>query len=353
MARHMAVHVGAVPAPTGWPPTQPLRGFDQWSEYSGDISGSGLTDLGGAVVSGNNVTIEGSKNFILGTPSQKLTGTTTVRGCLFTAQGTNAAAVAPGVAGDLLMEFCTIRPDNLTDHTTEPQGPTGYQYGIVADGTSSSPGTWNGFVDGAMEIRNTHMWGFGNATKVVGSTQADPYGFYDCVVESPRLNNIPGYDDHTDGIGSPGGGSNLYFTVDGCWIIGPSADTNGLAFQNTPSAGDYDNMTINGCVMGGFGNMIQISNGSYPTIASPDNLTFTNNVLYTLYPPILSPFYDSAIWGGTGLTWSGNKAWVPEAATWGDSATQDGLFWIPSAATISGSGSSALAPFVSATDYGG
>lgn len=324
-------------------------GFTAWPSYSGDITGDGLTDLGGAVISGHNVTIEGSKNFILGTPSQQLTGTTTVRGCLFTAQGRNACACAPGVAGDLLIEWTTFRPDNLTDHTVECAGNLGYQFAIAADGTSSSPGTWNGFVDGALVVRNCHFWGFANATKLDGSTQADPWGFYDCVVESPRLND-QGWDDHTDGIGSPSGGAMLYTTIDGCWIVGQSGDTNGLAFQNT-YGGTYDHMTVTNNVFAGWGNTIAILQGTYPTIGAPPFLTFEDNVLWCKHRPLLTPVYNSVVATGTGTSWARNKAWVPSDAEWGDPDTQDGLFWLPTSSNISGSGAAALAPFVSATDY--
>jgi hypothetical protein len=238
----------------------------------------------------------------------------------------------------------------MTDHTAVVNGVDGYQYGLICDGTSAAPGTWNGFVDGSLDMQNCHFWGFANASKENSSTQANRHKWLNCVIENPRLNNNVNYDDHTDGIGSPGGGALPYYWVEGCWIIGPQADTNGIACQNT-GGGDYSNATITGNVFGGFGNTIQISQGTYPTIGSPPNLTFTNNVFHCAYKPQLSPLYSGAVATGTGTVWRGNKVYVPSSgATWG-APSQDGMFWIPNSNNISGTGSAALAPYVSTTDY--
>lgn len=327
-----------------WPPVQPLRGFEQWPSHETNINGSALQDMGGVAITGNNQTIEGKKNFQLGTSGSPLTGTTIVRGCLFENSGDNNAACLIFINGTLLMEYCTMRPTGRTDSTATVNGAAGYQYGICQDGAFGC------FVTGASTFRNVHIWGFGNATQQSGSTQSTPIKWYDSVVENPRLDNA-GYADHTDGIGLPGGGSDPYLEIHNTWVTGNGANTQGLAFQNnTGSVSNYNNMVIDGCVFGGFGKMIAVQNGQYPTTTAPLNMTFTNNVWYCGYAPIFSPLYLD-ISSGAGSVWHNNKVWVPVGSSFGDHATQDGLFWLPQSQNISGTGSAALAPFVSATDF--
>jgi hypothetical protein len=228
--------------------------------------------------------------------------------------------------------------------------PNGYQYGIVADGTQASPGTWNSFC-AALTVDHCDIWGFANATKITGGTQAAPHIYQYSYLHDPRIDDATD-SDHTDGFGGEAGGTESYTQITGNTIGGVCHDATGwdtqaLAFQNSPGPSTWDHFTVTGNWFSGCGVTVNIIGGTTAAPAPPTNLTFTGNTFSTRWRPLFRPLYDGNIVSGTGTVWRGNKWQVPAGAEWGNPA-HDGLFWMPVASGIVGNDDT---PYVSVTDF--
>lgn len=347
--RLQASSVDGSVAPGGYTP--PDAGFTFAPGYPGgvnDFAGTALQDGSGITIQSNQ-TYSYYKNLqwgnigTLGNPVHNVT----FIGCLWEADGANTAAVVPACDGDITFQYCTIRPTNHTDHTAPVAQNAGYQYGIVADGTLASPGTWNSFVEnGELIVDHCDIWGYANATMVQGSTQTYPHSFTYNWVHNARLNTSG--DDHTDGIGCPAGGSAAYVTISHNWIedIG---DTQGLAYQNSPGPSVWDHFTITNNVFGGWGFTVNLSSGTPGSPGGGTNIIFEDNIFSTRIRPAYGPLYTAAIASGSGNSWRRNTWWVPSGAAWGSPA-HDGWYWMPVDSNIIGNDDT---PYVSQTDYTG
>jgi hypothetical protein len=330
-----------------------VRPFDTGFTYAPGYPG-GVNDFAGtSLIDGSGITIQSNQTYYyyknlgqgaIGTPASPVQNVTFV-GCVWEASGATEPALILAANGQLNFSYCTIRPIGYTDRTASVPQSAGYQYGIIADGTPASPGTWNSFCKG-LTVDHCDIWGYANATMTQYSSQATPHVFTNTWVHNARLNTSGA--DHTDGVGLPAGGINTYFTIDHCWIedIG---DTQGVAFQNSPGPSTFDHFTITNNVFGGWGFTINVSSGTSGSPGGGTYITFTDNVFSTKIKPIYGPLYSSLIASGTGSTWRRNKWHVPSGAAWGNPA-HDGWYWMPVDSNIIGTDDT---PYVSQTDYTG
>lgn len=336
-----------------------VNGYDDTGFYNALTYPGGPTDkAGAALTNGSGITIQSNttysnyKNLAFGQIGTTSTPVHNVvfNNCMWENSGQNAPNVILCGDGLLTFNYCTIRPAGLSDGTNRPDGVDGYQFGMLADGTKASPGTWNSFLEGSLVVNRCDFWGFGNATKIAGGTSSRTHTFTNNWFHSARLNNNPDYDDHTDGPGSPGGGSSSYTTYTGNRIES-EGDTNGLTYQSQPGGNSqWDHFTITNNLFGGFGNCVNITNGAPGTETAPTNITFTDNTFSTFYDCYYSPVYKT-LFSGTGSTWRRNTWLVPPGAAWGTSGNS-GKFWVPTDSNRNRTTGSDT-PYVSATDYTG
>ncbi len=330
-------------------------GFQNYSGYSGNIAGSGLTNLA-SVSSNTTYTNRKLTTNYIGSPSAPVSNVV-FNGCLWEMSGTNAPCVVICANGPVTFNYCTMRPTGLTDGTNRPDGVDGYQFGLVADGTPANPGTWNGFCK-RLTMSHCDVWGFGNASLIQNIDGAStPHLFEYNWWHSARLNNNPEYDDHTDGPGCPGGGSTSYTTYNGNRIES-EGDTNGLTYQTIPSGSlpgsTWSHMTVTNNLFGGFGNTVNISSGVAGNEQPGSYIIFEDNTFSTELDTFYSPLYDSVFAssaGGTNNSWRRNRWLVPPGAAWGTSGNS-GKYWMP-VDTNRNRTTGSDAPYVSTTDYTG
>jgi hypothetical protein len=271
----------------------------------------------------------------------------TFNNCVWENAGANAPNLIVRSNGPLTFNYCTVRPSGLTNNEGAVTQSQGYQYGILADGTQAAPGTYNSYQggSGALTFHRCDVWGYANATKCAESNSSRPLVFDHCWVHNSRENTSG--DDHTDGIGCPGGGSASYVTITGC-RLDDDGDTNGLAYQSADGS-YWDHFTITNNLFGGYGYTIRITSQSGGVLGGGDHITFTDNTFSTRLRPSFAPLYDNSFATSTGSLWRRNRWLVPAGAAWGNLANS-GKYWLPSDAAISGSDDS---PFVSTTDFTG
>lgn len=327
-------------------------GFYNSPSYPGgtsDKAGASLTNGAGITVQ-SNTTYSNYRNLgqgEIGLPSAPVHNVT-FNNCVWETSGTNAANVMIRSDGPMTFNYCTVRPTGASNNTAAVAQTSGYQYGIVADGTPASPGTYNTYQSGTgtLGFYYCDVWGYANATKTAQSTASSPIVFDHCWVHNSRLNTDG--NDHTDGIGNPAGGPAAYVTINACRIE-DDGDTNGICYQNTPGPSTWDHFTITNNLISGWGFAVNISGGTQASPNGGTNIIFTDNTFSTAIKPLFGPLYDNRMANGTGSLWRRNKWLVPAGAAWG-SATHDGWFWMPVASNIVGTDDT---PFVSLTDYTG
>jgi hypothetical protein len=351
----MGIGVAAVAVSSGTGPayvTGPNdTGFQNYPGYAGDLTGSTLID-GHLMAVQSDTTYTGYRNLgswgQIGIPSQPVHNVT-FNGCLWEAMGTNAPAVMLRTDGSVTFNYCTIRPFYLSDGTGDQtvDQTAGYQYGLLADGSQAFPGTYDSFAGGPTTLSHCDIWGFANASKTRNSTLANPLVYDYCWVHNARKNTNG--QDHTDGIGSPAGGTAAYITINGCRVES-TGNTQAIAYENTPGPSSWAHFTVTNNLFAGFGYTINITGG---TDGSPDggsNIIFTDNTFSTSFRPVYGPMYSMNFPpSNNGNLWRRNRWLVPEGAAWGN-AGNSGKFWIPNASQIIGSDDS---PYVSAVDYAG
>ena len=291
-----------------------------------------LTPYGGAPT--GSITSNSVYNFLdFGWQYVGSTGThvsnVTFNGCRFSGSGGSGSLLVALFGDNITFNYCTICPPA---GTTPPVAyNSGYQYGIVGNGTAAS-------VVQQLTVDHCDVWGFGNAIDVSGGTQAKPHRFTNNWIHDARAD---GGVDHTDGLGAMASGSEDYMVITGNRIES-YGNTQGLAWQATPGPGTYTNVTCTGNLFGGFGKCIAFQ-------GTVNNITFTDNVFSTRVLCQLSPLYNTLPATSTGSLWRRNRWQVPAGAAWGNPA-HDGWYWIPNAQNQIGGDDT---PFVSLTDYTG
>lgn len=246
----------------------------------------------------------------------------TFNGCLFDGDGGVGNALTTLYGDGIKFSYCTFAPQGIT-----PYGPPGgvtlaqsYQYAICFNGAFSTTVQ-------QLTVDRCDVWGFGNAIVGDGSTQAKPQVFTNNFIHDACQDTTY----HTDGIGSPSGGSSSYVVITGN-TINSIGDTQAIAYQNSPGPGTWDHFTITGNQLGGFGFTVNVDAGTTGSPSPPTNCTFTGNTFTTALLPSFGPLRDSGIATGAGNTWSGNKWLVPDGAQWGH-AIYNGYFWLPQVVT--------------------
>jgi hypothetical protein len=311
---------------------------------------------GSAITVGSNQTYNfyrGLSDGELGQPGTPI-GNVTFYGCAFESSA-NFAAVALRATGPITFRYCTFKPSSKADSAfASPVSQTaGYQFGLTADGTFASPGTWNSFADSTLTVDRCHFWGFANATKIFGgNATTKKRTFTRNWITNPRTNDDG--TDHTDGLGAPGGG-----TESGTEIrynrIEAAGDTNGIVYQfeHSPAVASWSNFTITNNLIGGWGYAVAIMGGNEVSGSTgATGITFTDNVFSTLYDLQYAPCYDMGFSATSdGNTWRRNTWLVPPGAFWGTSGNS-GKFWIPNA-TPRNRGTGDDSPYVSTSDYTG
>lgn len=248
----------------------------------------------------------------------------TFHGCLFETNG-GIPAMNVGIYGDnFTFSYCTLAPTGVA-----PYGPPGgvsmaqsYQYGITFSG--AGPGTIGTFCEQLL-VDHCDIWGFGNyAIGGGGGTQAKPHVFQHNFIHD--LCQDMTY--HSDGIGLPAGGASAYDVLYNN-TINALANTQAIAYQNSPGPASWDHFTITDNLLGGFGLTVCVVNGTPSNTTGPTNTMFTDNTFTTEFLPIYGPLYDAGISSSAlGNLWRRNKWLVPPGAQWGH-AQYSGYFWMP------------------------
>lgn len=310
---------------------------------------SGPTDTGfqnapgypGSLTNGSAITVTSNQTYSfyrglsdgeLGQPASPISNVT-FYGCCFESSA-NFAAVALRARGNVTFQYCTFKPSSKADNanTSLVTQTQGYQFGITADGTEASPGTWNSFADGTLTIDRCEFWGFANATKIFnGNATTKKRTFTRNWIHNARENTDGS--DHTDGLGAPGGG-----TESGTEIaynrIESLGDTNGIVYQyeHSPAVASWSNFNIHHNLIGGWGYAVAIMGGNEVTGSTgATGITFTDNIFSTALDLQYAPCYDMGFSAtADGNTWRRNRWLVPAGAAWGTSGNS-GKFWIPNA----------------------
>jgi len=277
----------------------------------------------------------------IGTASTPVSNVTFI-GCAFSNSGDSAAcAVLDGT--NITFRYCTFQPFPFASYPPSAEnspvpGADGYQWGIVADGTSAGDtGTYNSFCNG-MTVDHCDFWGIGNggAKLANGSSAAHPYVWTYNWIHNHRISGT----DHQDGVGSPGGGSIDHLT------FGPGNNIIDLGDTQALTWATMTNCEVSGNILGGYGYTVDL--GSSGTTSS---LTVTGNTYTTQYECNAGPLYDDSITSSPGFLWRGNKWLVPPGAFWGHT-TYNGYFWLPGFTSSAGPSLDELAAgLVSTTDF--
>jgi len=196
----------------------------------------------------------------------------------------------------------------------------GPQYGTCFDGTPQFPGTFNTYASN-VTFSKCDFWGFGNAgaRPANNATPSTPYRFDYCWFGNLRLNTNTL--DHNDGLGAPGGGGVNGLYISRCSLIA-AGDTNAIIWG--PNDSPVSNVSITGCLFGGFGFTVALFNDQNQL----SNLTFTGNTYSTAIQCFFGPLYDQTLLTSPGFVWKNNKWLVPSGAFWGHSQ-YNGFYWLP------------------------
>ena len=324
-------------------PTGTSVGYENAVGYPGS-----LTDGSGITVASNTTYrfLSNPGNGSVGADGAPVSNVT-FYGCAFSNSGINAIACLC-FGTNLTFINCTFQPAPLASFPPSAKNSpvaqlSGVQYGLCADGTQASPGTFNSWASG-LTIKNCDFWGFGNggARLANGSTQANPFIVHYSYIHNLRLNTST--TDHQDGIGAPGGGDIAYLQLTNN-TINTGGDTNAIIWGAANSA--VSHLLIDGNLLGGYGFNVALLNAAN----NISNVTFTNNTFTTQLQCFFGPLYDQTILSAPGLIWRGNKWLVPNGAYWGH-AQYNGYFWVPGYTSLASPTLDELAAgLVSTTDY--
>lgn len=207
----------------------------------------------------------------------------------------------------------------------------GYQYPILQNGGSG------------LSVNHSNMWGFGNAIQFGISNQSAPVSisnswFHD--LRDPVNPSDPTHPDHQDGI--------LFYTHDSSYIpsyirvdhnsISALGNTNAVAFQGTT----LEHVTVTNNYLSGFGYTVFLGS------SQNTNVTFSGNVLGTDFPSVYGPLYgipptgNGNVWKCNTIRFVPGTTWATNNNNWKPLASDDGKYWIPTAAYVNP---------VSSTDY--
>lgn len=299
-------------------PDQTTTGYVNAPGYTGSLSdGSALTITSNTTYSFYNF------------PTDLVVGANVVNvtfyGCSFHGsggQGTEAVYMLSGGNDGMKFSYCTFGPIGVV----EPGPPGGvalsqcFQWGI------------NALVTGALTVEFCDCWGFGNGLcNADRSSQAKPHIFQFNYLHDQCEDNVVL---HSDGIGTPGGGTTSYVVINNNNIqnIGNS---NALGYQPSNVSGSpaiYDHFVVTNNIFGGYGFTIAILGGVEQNIGGPvaaaTNIIFTGNTFSTFTPIYYGPTYDISFIFQPNWIWRNNKWSVPANAFWGHTA-YDGYYWLP------------------------